>query len=71
MRLDKWLWCARFFKTRAIAQKHYFERVEVNNSIAKPSKIINCGDKIILKFHLISLNLQLCQYLKIEFLRSY
>ena len=50
MRLDKWLWCARFFKTRAIATKNIsLKRVEVNNSIAKPSKIINCGDKIILK----------------------
>ena len=50
MRLDKWLWCARFFKTRAIATKNIsLKRVEVNNSIAKPSKIINCGDKIVLK----------------------
>ena len=50
MRLDKWLWCARFFKTRAIATKNIsLKRVEVNNSIAKPSKIINCGDKITLK----------------------
>ena len=50
MRLDKWLWCARFFKTRAIATKNIsLKRVEVNNSIAKPSKIIYCGDKIILK----------------------
>ena len=50
MRLDKWLWCARFFKTRAIATKNIaLKRVEVNNSIAKSSKIINCGDKIILK----------------------
>ena len=50
MRLDKWLWCARFFKTRAIATKNIsLKRVEVNKSIAKPSKIINCGDEIILK----------------------
>ena len=50
MRLDKWLWCARFFKTRAIASKNInMKRVEVNNSIAKPSKTIYIGDKIILK----------------------
>ena len=50
MRLDKWLWCARFFKTRAIASKTInMKRVEVNNSIAKPSKTIYIGDKIILK----------------------
>ena len=50
MRLDKWLWCARFFKTRAIASKTInMKRVEVNNNVAKPSKTIYIGDKIILK----------------------
>ena len=48
MRLDKWLWCARFFKTRAIASKVInMKRAEVNNSIAKPSKTIYIGDKVI------------------------
>lgn len=47
MRLDKWLWCARFFKTRAIAQKHIeLGRVLVNGVKVKNSKIIQIGDTI-------------------------
>ncbi|MDO4642183.1 MAG: RNA-binding S4 domain-containing protein [Neisseria sp.] len=47
MRLDKWLWAARFFKTRALAQKHIeLGRVLVNNVKVKNSKNISTGDKI-------------------------
>ena len=47
MRLDKWLWCARFFKTRALAQKHIeLGRVLVNGNKVKNSKIIQLGDII-------------------------
>lgn len=47
MRLDKWLWCARFFKTRAMAQKHIeLGRVLVNGLKVKSSKIIQIGDTI-------------------------
>ncbi len=47
MRLDKWLWAARFFKTRALAQKHIeLGRVMVNNQKVKNSKYISVGDKI-------------------------
>lgn len=47
MRLDKWLWAARFFKTRALAQKHIeLGRVQVNGVKAKNSKTIQCGDRI-------------------------
>lgn len=47
MRLDKWLWCARFFKTRAMAQKHIeLGRVLVNGLKVKNSKIIQIGDTI-------------------------
>ena len=45
MRLDKWLWAARFFKTRALAQKHIeLGRVKVNNERIKNSKYIVVGD---------------------------
>lgn len=45
MRLDKWLWAARFFKTRALAQKHIeLGRVQVNNDRVKNSKQIQVGD---------------------------
>ena len=47
MRLDKWLWAARFFKTRALAQKHIeLGRVLVNGSKVKNSKNISAGDII-------------------------
>lgn len=45
MRLDKWLWAARFFKTRALAQKHIeLGRVQVNGAKVKNSKNISAGD---------------------------
>ena len=44
MRLDKWLWAARFFKTRALAQKHIeLGRVQVNGTKVKNSKNISAG----------------------------
>ncbi|EGZ47586.1 RNA-binding S4 domain-containing protein [Neisseria wadsworthii] len=47
MRLDKWLWAARFFKTRALAQKHIeLGRILVNGNKVKNSKNICVGDKI-------------------------
>lgn len=47
MRLDKWLWVARFFKTRALAQKHIeLGRVQVNGQKVKNSKNIQIGDEI-------------------------
>lgn len=49
MRLDKWLWVARFFKTRALAQKHIeLGRVQVNGTKVKNSKTIVPGDEILL-----------------------
>ncbi|MCF7529671.1 RNA-binding S4 domain-containing protein [Neisseria lisongii] len=47
MRLDKWLWAARFFKTRALAQKHIeLGRVQVNGAKVKNSKYIGVGDVV-------------------------
>lgn len=47
MRLDKWLWAARFFKTRGLAQKQIeLGRVQVNQVKAKTSKYIQVGDVI-------------------------
>lgn len=49
MRLDKWLWAARFFKTRSLAQKQIeLGRVSVNGVKAKTSKYIVVGDIIFL-----------------------
>ena len=47
MRLDKWLWAARFFKTRSLAQKQIeLNRASVNGAKAKTSKYIVVGDVI-------------------------
>jgi ribosome-associated heat shock protein Hsp15 len=47
VRLDVWLWAARFFKTRALA-KHAIEggKVEVNDAGGKPSKALHVGDRL-------------------------
>lgn len=46
MRLDKWLWCARFFRTRVIAQETCGRGVvRVNGSrTVKPHYMIGLGD---------------------------
>ena len=47
VRLDKWLWAARFYKTRSAATKAVSGgRVHVNGVRAKPSKDLQVGDEI-------------------------
>ena len=47
VRLDKWLWAARFFKTRALASEAIDGgRVEVNGERAKRSKLVQVGDRV-------------------------
>ncbi len=50
MRLDKWLWCARFFKTRALAaQEIGHGRVQVNGQPAKAARELRPGDLVALR----------------------
>jgi ribosome-associated heat shock protein Hsp15 len=47
MRLDKWLWVARFFKTRSLASSEVDAgHIEVNGERAKPSKQLREGDEV-------------------------
>ena len=47
MRLDKWLWCSRFYKTRALAASAIKgNKVSVNNLATKSAKNIKIGDNI-------------------------
>jgi ribosome-associated heat shock protein Hsp15 len=47
IRLDKWLWAARFFKTRsAAAQAIDGGKVEVNGAPVKPAKVLCIGDRL-------------------------
>ncbi|MGY6553233.1 MAG: RNA-binding S4 domain-containing protein [Wenzhouxiangella sp.] len=47
VRLDKWLWAARFFKTRGLAQQAVKGgQVEINGDRAKPSRQVRPGDRL-------------------------
>ncbi|HUZ94184.1 MAG TPA: RNA-binding S4 domain-containing protein [Edaphobacter sp.] len=58
MRIDKWLWAARFFKTRALASKACeLGRIESNGVRAKAAREVRVGDMLRVKneagdFHL-------------------
>jgi len=50
MRIDKWLWAARFFKTRALASKACeLGRIESNGQSVKPSREIRVGELLRVK----------------------
>ena len=50
IRIDKWLWAARFFKTRTLATDEVSKgRILVNDQIAKPSKEIKLHDILSIK----------------------
>ncbi|MGP1682946.1 MAG: RNA-binding S4 domain-containing protein, partial [Giesbergeria sp.] len=50
VRIDKWLWCARFFKTRSLAADAIAKgRVAVNGAAAKASREVRAGDTVDLR----------------------
>lgn len=50
VRLDKWLWAARFFKTRSLATDAVDKgRVEINGLAAKPARELHQGDTVTLR----------------------
>lgn len=50
IRLDKWLWAARFYKTRSLAADEVGKgRVLVNQQSAKPAREVKIGDLIIIR----------------------
>ncbi|KQU75655.1 MULTISPECIES: RNA-binding S4 domain-containing protein [unclassified Rhizobacter] len=47
VRLDKWLWAARFFKTRSLATQEIDKgRIQVNGQAAKPARELKPGDRL-------------------------
>jgi len=50
VRIDKWLWAARFFKTRTLAARACeLGRIESNGQRAKPSREVRVGDVLLVK----------------------
>jgi|SRR5450755_1861004 ribosome-associated heat shock protein Hsp15 len=47
VRMDKWLWAARFFKTRALAARAcQLGRIQCNGQPAKPAREVRIGDSL-------------------------
>lgn len=50
MRIDKYLWCVRYYKTRSIATQACKKgHIKVNGTVAKPSREVFATDKIELR----------------------
>ena len=50
LRIDKWLWAARFYKTRSLACDEIDKgRVQVNGATAKPAREVKAGDSVQLR----------------------
>jgi len=50
LRIDKWLWAARFYKTRALAVEEIDKgRVKINGAEAKPAREVKSGDTVTLR----------------------
>ena len=50
MRIDKWLWAARFFKTRALAQAAVAGgKVKLHGERVKPAKEVRVGDELAIR----------------------
>src|SRR5256885_11433403 len=47
VRIDKWLWAARFFKTRSLAARACeLGRIQSNGQLAKPAREVKVGDML-------------------------
>ena len=50
LRIDKWLWSARFYKTRSLASEEIDKgRVQVNGADVKPAREVKVGDTVALR----------------------
>jgi ribosome-associated heat shock protein Hsp15 len=50
LRIDKWLWAARFFKTRSLAVEAVESgKVTLNDARIKPAKAIGAGDRLVIR----------------------
>ena len=50
IRLDKWLWAARFYKTRAVAKSAIESgKIRVNGQRPKPGREVRVGDQVVIR----------------------
>jgi ribosome-associated heat shock protein Hsp15 len=50
LRIDKWLWAARFYKTRSLANEEIDKgRVQINGAAVKPAREVKAGDCVQLR----------------------
>ena len=50
LRIDKWLWAARFYKTRTLASEEVVKgRIEVDGQAVKPARELKLGDTVSLR----------------------
>jgi ribosome-associated heat shock protein Hsp15 len=50
LRIDKWLWAARFYKTRSLAADAVDGgKVQVNGERVKPAKALRAGDNLVIR----------------------
>jgi len=50
VRIDKWLWAARFFKTRSLASKAVSGgHVHLNGQRIKPARLVQVGDELLIR----------------------
>ncbi len=55
LRIDKWLWAARFYKTRTLASDEIDKgRVQVNGAVIKPAREVKAGDTVHLRIGVVS-----------------
>ena len=47
LRIDKWLWAARFFKTRSLATEAiHAGHIKLNGATVKPARVLRAGDML-------------------------
>lgn len=59
LRIDKWLWAARFYKTRSLsADAVESGKVTMNEARIKPAKLIGVGDRLDIRFGQIHMDVE-------------
>ncbi|MDP3313216.1 RNA-binding S4 domain-containing protein [Lutibacter sp.] len=63
MRVDKFLWCIRYFKTRTIATEACKKgHIKLNGDNLKPSKSVNKGEKLVIRKDQINYHIEIIDF---------